>query len=87
MPLKLDELSIDIILLIFQHCDVRDLCKLKETCQLFNRIINSCLHLMIRNDSLVTNQANPVLKQRFLILYVVIFKVNNKLSCLIFQDI
>lgn len=67
MPsLNLDELSIDILLLVFQYCDIRDLCKLKETCTLFNRIINSSLHIIKRNDSLVTNQAKPILKQRHL---------------------
>lgn len=64
MALKLDELSIDILLLIFAYCDIEDLCKLKETCKLFHRIINTSLHISIKNDHLVTNQAKLQLKQR-----------------------
>lgn len=64
ISIKLDELSIDILLLIFAHCDIHDLCKLKETCKLFNRIINTSLRFMIGNDLLVTNQVKPLIKQR-----------------------
>lgn len=57
-------LSTELLINIFKYLPLNDLLTLRLVCHRFNRIITSGLHLLVKNDLLVTNQIMPEFRAR-----------------------
>ncbi|GLV33306.1 uncharacterized protein CBL_12082 [Carabus blaptoides fortunei] len=67
MILHICDFSTEVLLHIFQYCDVYDLCRLRRSCKRFNRIILQHRNIN-ENKILVTNQKKYPIRYRSLIL-------------------
>lgn len=69
MVLTLTDLGTEILIDIFQFCNINDLCRLKQTCVRFNNVINYYFDVILSRPALVSNQKHAYIQDRSVIVY------------------
>lgn len=65
MAVHITDLSVELLLHIFQYCDIKCLCRLRQCCKRFNLVINSHKMNVFEKNALVTNQMKDSISSRY----------------------
>lgn len=65
MEASLYNLSTELLIKIFKYLSFADQLNLRRTCHRFHTIITSGMHLLVKNNVLVTNQLKPAMRERY----------------------
>lgn len=69
---SLHNLPTELLIKVFKYLNIYDLCNLKLTCVRFKDIVNSSLHILIKNNFIATNQLHNIIKSRLVVLIIFI---------------